>query len=81
MHAKPLLPVQQIAIAVMIERLGGKVTITDADLCAFDTKCELLQYAAPEGGIVLEVRRAPYTIPGEVVREPEALTQAGPQSA
>ena len=75
MHTRPLLPLERIAIAVMAERLGGKVTITDAELAAFDRRCELLQYAAPEGGIVLELRRSPFTIAGEVVDERPAITR------
>lgn len=78
MHSRPLLPLEQIAVAVMIERLGGKVVITDADLAAFDRRGELLQYAAPEGGIVLELRRSPFTIAGEVVDGHRALTQEAP---
>lgn len=74
MHTRPLLPLEWLAVAVMVERLGGKVTISDAELAAFDRRGELLQYAGPEG-FTLELRRTPYTVAGEVVHgEPLALT-------
>lgn len=76
-HTRPLLPLEWIAVAVMVERLGGKVTITDAELASFDRRGELLQYAAPEGGIVLELRRAPFTVAGEVVESGLALPSGG----
>lgn len=77
MHPKPLLPLEWITVAFLVERLGGKVTISEAELAAFDRHGELLQYGVPEGGIVLELRRAPFTVPGEVVEGSRALTQGG----
>ena len=70
------LPLDSIVIAILIERLGGKVTITDAEMLLFDRDARLVEYRdGLADALVVEVRRPPVTVAGEVVTAgPLALT-------
>jgi hypothetical protein len=77
MHSRALLPLEQVAVAVMLERAGGRIVVTDADLAEFDRRCTILAYSTPVG-LVMELHRSPYTVSGEVVGERAAIG-AGPE--
>ena len=74
---RPLMPLEVTVVAILVERLGGKVVISDAELAAFDRRAKLVQHGTMDG-FVVEVHRPPITVPGEVLESgPVALPAGG----
>lgn len=70
---RPLMPLDVMVVAILVERLGGKVVISDAEMASFDWRAQLVQHGTMDG-FVVEVHRPPITVPGEVLdSEPLAL--------
>lgn len=73
---RPLMPLDLAVVAILVERLGGKVVITDAELAAFDRRAKLVQHGTMDG-LVVEVHRPPITVAGEVLDSEQQALPSG----
>lgn len=64
---RPLMPFDAMIVAILVERLGGRVVISDEELASFDRRGTLVQHGTVDG-FVVEIHRPPLTVSGEVVR-------------
>lgn len=68
MTQQPELQYALRVVAILVERLGGRVVISDFEQVAFDDATQLVTYRDNAAlGDVIEIRKPPVVVAGEVV--------------